>query len=387
MKCSAVRLWLLTAASAAEPPAAVQGHLGVCPVCARRRRRLVRLEEEVREPPPSLPPAVRQRLSAQLAARSSPAAPPRRRAGSLPWIAALLLAFVLGWLLGGNRTPTPSDGPRSDDAPRNALTSGEELLLARILECDRRLARTERPAEQLLLLDDMAADLRQEAIRRARRGASEDVVLMADLHQRVVRRGVVGRALALPPTDGARLAEVCERLRSAEDEVNRSLAEIEPSAAALLRPLGVAAHDARSRIDRRQSPGAEPEPEPPTADPGGWRGMLIVLVLEGLQLAEEPDPQRRADSLSELEKIDSLLRRAGQVLAELDRARQADGDPARPAKLTPAEEQRVKELEKTFKDLEKVLKRMRHKPEDKEREKEKEKEKGKDRQHDKQDDR
>jgi hypothetical protein len=377
MKCSAVRFWLLSAAAPADLPAGVRAHLADCPGCARQQGRLVRLEQEVRgqSSAASMPPLVRQRLTTLLAARSSPAAPrpPRRRlAGSLPWAATLLLAFGLGWLLSGSRTPQPSASPRPAENAPAALTSSEELLLARILESDRRLARTSRPAEQLQLLDDMAADLRQEAIRRARRGATEDVALVVDLHQRVVRRGVVGRALALPPGDGGRLAEVCERLRLAEDEAERAVGEVEPGAADRLRPLSVAVREARGRIDRRQPP--SDEPDPPTADPGSWRGMLVVLVMQGIQLAEESDPQRRRDSLSELDEIDSLLGRAGRVLAELERTRPNDPGTPLPDKLTAAEEQRVKELEKTCKELEKALRRMKNKPAEKERERERERE-------------
>src|SRR5206468_10712566 len=115
-------------------------------------------------------------------------------------------------------------------------------LTARLLERDLRLARTTQPGEQLRLLGDMAGDLRTEAVQLARQGAREDAALVAGLYGRVVRRGVVGRALVLPPQQ-AQVRDALRLLQEAEDEID----EHDGTTAVALRPLGEAARDARQR--------------------------------------------------------------------------------------------------------------------------------------------
>jgi hypothetical protein len=373
MKCSRVRFWLLSSASVQTPPAPVAAHLCDCPGCRRLLRRLCRLGAALAGPAPPAPPAVRARLLPELARtpqtsepRPQPQPAPAAPTGLRPLpafraAAALLLAFGLGWLVAGDGTPPVLPPTEPGIAP--VARSGDQLV-SRFLERDLRLARTALPGEQLHLLNDMAGDLHSEAVHLSREGSGADVALVSDLYGRVVRRGVVGRALALPPQERP-LAELLEQLNQAEGEADQAAAAAGPEAAAALRTLGAAARDARHRLDRGEPPDVAADLEPPAERSDDWRGLLPVLVVQGLRLAEEQDPDRRADYWEELTELEGLLRRAGRVLESVEHARRGAGDPPGLRRaLTPQEEDRLKELERTLHDLDSALKRMKSDPRD-----------------------
>jgi hypothetical protein len=363
MKCAAAETWLLAAEAADGLPGAVRHHLDRCPRCRRQRERIDRLERLLAgQAPPAFPAAARDRLWRELErlpARSA-AAPRERKRWPRPWIAALvLLSAGLGWLLASRDGSAPAD---RDVAPPAALPRNEELLVARFLERDLRLTRTSSPGEQLQVLRDMADDLRGEALHRARQGAAADVPLVTGLYGRVVREGLVGRALALPAEQRpAQVAAVLRQLHEAETEADRAAVDVPAPAGVFLKPIGEASRDAQGslRDGRLPVPGPGVEVALAADDAGTWRALLTVLVVQGLRLAEEEDPARRADYSRELAELEELLRRAGRVANDLERARSSRLHGPGPLHGLPASEaERLKELEKTVKELEEALKRM-----------------------------
>jgi hypothetical protein len=246
-------------------------------------------------------------------------------------------------------------------APPATLPRNEELLVARFLERDLRLTRTSSPGEQLQVLRDMADDLRGEALHRARQGAADDVPLVTGLYGRVVREGLVGRALALPAAQRpAQVAAVLRQLHEAETEADRAAVDVPAPAGVFLKPIGEASRDAQGSLRDGRPPVPGPGVEVAlAADDGTWRALLTVLVVQGLRLAEEEDPARRADYSRELAELEELLRRAGRVANDLERARSSRLNSPGPLGGLPASEaERLKELEKTVKELEEALKRM-----------------------------
>jgi hypothetical protein len=210
--------------------------------------------------------------------------------------AALCLVLCLGWLV--LREPEPErEQPLAPGGPA-AVRPVEESLVARVLERDLCLAEAAGPAEQLQALADMAADLHGESVHRARR---HDPELLARLYERVVREGVVGRALALPAGQHGMLVPLAEHLRQTAREAERlgpeqpALCRMGTAAREVERVLLGASRGSPAPRDRRQ-PERGPEPHV----------LLEVLVVQGLRLAEEDDPLRRADRCTDV--TDSLMR-------------------------------------------------------------------------------
>src|SRR5439155_21150184 len=105
---------------------------------------------------------------------------------------------LVGWYLHPGRPQlahnpdlTPSaDGP-APDRPAPSILLGA-------INRDVHLAQASGPVEQLDALVHLADDLRGEALRRVRAGTPDELPLLASLYDQVVRRGVVGKAAALP---------------------------------------------------------------------------------------------------------------------------------------------------------------------------------------------
>ena len=114
---------------------------------------------------------------------------------------------------------------------------------------------------------------------------------MANLYQRVLRVGIVGRANVLPDDRSRLLLEpLREELRTSADETDRLAASVVPDRAEPLRAMGAAARDVSECL-------AEPARANPVSAPEritAAQPLLEVLVLHGLLLVAEDDPLRRA---------------------------------------------------------------------------------------------
>jgi hypothetical protein len=89
------------------------------------------------------------------------------------------------------------------------------------------------------------------------------------------------------------------------------------------------------------------DPDPDLAllpEDGSWQTILTVLVVQGVQLAEDEDPRSREACLKGLTELEPLVQQLGRV---------PDGaEPARPA---PTEKARTQELEKALQEMSRAL--------------------------------
>jgi hypothetical protein len=321
MKCSQAVAWLFTTRAASPPPVAVRRHLKRCRKCCRRRRRLVRLEAEAaRLPLPAANAAAKARFLdrvAQLPVPIRPAAPRRRW---LPLLTATAAALLLGFALGVG-LPRPGQ-PDPSRPPLLADKHLDERMLPRLIDLNLQLAQSSDPAKQLDVLAKMAGELRTEAIRLARSGAPDELPLLITLHDRLVRRGLVSRAQALPAADRpALLAPLAQALRGGQAEVEQATQQLPPALADLLRPLGVTAETGARQLSAAESLPAEPDPVPAlAANLGTARDLVAFVVSQSLLLAEEDDPLQRAWHCNHLADQFSLALVMASSRGDRDRA-------------------------------------------------------------------
>lgn len=297
MRCRDAYTWMLTAEDpAGTPPDDVRRHLRACARCRQRQRRLRRLGDEVRRlPAPAENPRVRERFLESFRGRPAPFRPalwPRRRI-LLAAAASLLVASLALW--GFWPSPRPHDGTSGDlqatAAPRPA--PGGRALLARVLRRDLHLARAGGPLDQVQALTGMAADLGAAALQQARHSAQGDLPLLANLYERVLRQGVAVRSRVLPPERRAeQLQPIRTQLERAESQNQRAALDI-PEAAEPLRQMALAARETARALAH---PTPAPVPAAPPAVPAPAASLLEEAVAQGLRLAAESDPLRRAQS-------------------------------------------------------------------------------------------
>jgi hypothetical protein len=174
-------------------------------------------------------------------------------------------------------------------------------VVGRILESDHRLAEVSSTADQVGALADMAEQLRSEAMRLAREGTPEDVMLVTGLYERVVCHGIVTRMKALPAEQQQGLVVLfADQLKQAADQSDRAALSAGPGARLGLRNLSDAARTASRSLSGDGLPGDLKSPAWQPARSGTTRDLLGTVVLHGLRLAEENDPLRRADSCNEV---------------------------------------------------------------------------------------
>lgn len=358
MNCHEANTWLLGSVSATALSSPLRRHLKECRRCRRQRRRLIRLEALLQLSEVPVPEAaVRERILAGCAPRlkHSDKSPSRRG----PWAGFLALAAAAALLaplaLPFWTTPEPTTTAVAE-TPLTPVPGSNQLLVARFLERDQRLARTVLPGEQLGLLNDMATDLGSETIYLAKNGALEELPFVAGLFERVVRLGVVNRALTLPADQKPLRGPTARRLQETGREMERIVAEVDASAADVLRPMGALAQAAADsiRTGRRLEESDDLPPLP--SSPAPWGSLLTVLVHHGLQLAQEEDPVRRADYSNDLNQLEQLLQRASRVVDTLG-SNTVLAAPKQPP-FTPEQQERVRELERTLRELEKALKKI-----------------------------
>jgi hypothetical protein len=307
MNCKEAYSWLLGAESPAQPAPEVRQHLVVCARCRQRQQRLEILDREVQAtvPADASPPA---RTFLEMCGGSphrrdeaTPSvAPARHPAPRLPRLivalaAVILIAIGLGaWLrLSENSTTTAhSTGPRL-------------ATLDRLLENDLKLAQATTTSAQLCALAGMADDLQTEALYLAGNEAVDDLAIIRHLYEGIVGQGLVERAHHL--NDNEKNDLMPELRRSLE----RSARELEllPASA----DVRVNEHVQGIAAIARQTSGSL-APLAPVAPPRKWespvteargtpRALCSVLVLNGLRLAQDPDPLRRADYCSDIADI------------------------------------------------------------------------------------
>jgi hypothetical protein len=290
-------------------------------------------------------------------------AAPRR---SRPWVwrvflvvaAVLLLVAVVGgvfWYL--HERPQPK-------APLPDVWNDGDLR-TRLVQQDLRLADAKTALERLDALTGMASELQREATRQAGRVESADLTRLAMLYERVIRDGILPHLRELPADERrTRLPTIIKELRQAEGEAEQTARQT-PAAAEPLRRLAHTASDASHALEKSSFDLPGPKPKAPAST-----SLLIEsLVVQGLRLADETDPLKRADIC--IDVADGLVRtiidtaknsgdrqemvRLGTYLGALDRSaadnlKHVDGNAA--VATRQAEVQRVRRrAEKAMEDL------------------------------------
>jgi hypothetical protein len=314
MNCHETYLWMLEVEEpAAPPPDPVVEHLRGCRKCRRRHRRMLRVLAAVRQlPPPPVNPQARLAVLDLVRQSAAPASVPMPKLRPRPWTvprrrlwqiapvaaAALLVLGLFGWLL--QHLQDPRNPAVSLDGKGIVLNDGD--LRSRLLKRNLGLAEARKPIEQLDALAGMASDLGSESIKQAGVVDNANLTRLAVLYERVLREGVVPRARALPPEGRAkRVPVLVKELRQTERDAEETAAQ-KPAAAEPLRRLAGTAHNATLALNNPDVDLPKPTTKPPEA-----RGLLVeTLVVQGLKLADENDPLKRADVCSDV--ADSLVR-------------------------------------------------------------------------------
>ncbi|HXG09648.1 MAG TPA: hypothetical protein VNK04_07655 [Gemmataceae bacterium] len=308
MNCHEVYAWLLVSKTTKGTPREVQRHLRQCRRCRGRRRRLLRLDRYVEQlPAPAEDPGVKARLMQQVE-HTTPFRPPgwrRRLLLRLAVALALLLAFSLTVsLLDRRENPPASDPVVGEPGSLPSTKEAEEELVTRFVKHNLSLANTSHPEMQLQVLTSMAGDLQAEACRLAKQGPHEELLLVVRLYEHVLRQGLIGRARSLPPGQRRELLPpVVKLLQESAVTVEQTARDVPPAVAEFLRPMGAVARDVSDTLTNEEKLTAEPPGTltlPFATGSGTPRTLFAVLVVQGVLLAEDNDPLRRAYYCSDM---------------------------------------------------------------------------------------
>jgi hypothetical protein len=233
--------------------------------------------------------------------------------------------------------------------------------------------------------------------------------MVCALYERVLQRGLIGRVDTLPEKDRKELAQlVARQLRNHEKQFDEKLQGSSSDWITLLQPIQQASRQTAEALSDDLAPARNPAVGR-AAIPGAsdYRRLLLsALVMNGFRLAEETDPLKRADccsdladhllqaivtasvkgdrhNVSELGKhlgqfvergvsknlarvpaddprvtgLKQVMLRTSQILQALDKT--VEGLAARePGEIGPESIEQLKQLEKSFKDVEKSLKKV-----------------------------
>jgi len=308
MTCQEIQHWLLLSKPAVPLPGAVRRHLDACPRCRLRCEQLRLLDDQINGlPPPPPDPSAKERLMARIARTPQQRSPAPAVRLHLRWVAAAAVAasllIAVTWIVARRPAANRSgdDVALTEGTSPSPLRAGAGGIVLRVAKLDVQLANPAAVEEQLDLLTQLAGDLKDEAIRLAKQGPSEDVQLLGDLASSVLRQGVVGRAARLPVGKRPELVPpLVEQLRATETEIDGFCKDRLPAVANMLRPIGSAARESAELIEAGRSVAEGGNVASPD---GPARPLIASLVVQGLKLADEGNPVRRADLAAELASL------------------------------------------------------------------------------------
>ncbi len=326
MNCDLLQRRLLTLEDPGRPPAEMREHLAGCSACRSWQLRLLDLERSV--PLLPVPPSAgRDAFVGRLlaGARTRPAGTRRqlsreqvlRKVALVTALAAGLLMFFIGF----SAWQWPTTGPA-----RFAKGHGDAFL-ARLLGHDLDLAQTADARRRLRSLTGLADALSGQAGPLARAGADEDLGTLAGLYGRVLQDGILHQASAaraervraadqldeearhadelaggLADPCAAPLREMAEAARKAEEGLRGGAARRPEGGAAWSRagaawpgPVCVAAPTVGTLLAASVAPTPVPAPDGEAPRFHRNRALIERLVGDGVDLAREDDPVKRAD--------------------------------------------------------------------------------------------
>ncbi len=304
MLCHKAVPWLLAARSEEELPGDLSAHLIACPACRALHGRLGAIDASVRSVARPTTTAALDRLSDALDLAPQIAvhiASPKRRKGNfrrcLTVGTAAATLLTIGWAAGRSvskgRIDHAEAAPTPSTSPDPAAVIRPDPLIVRIAGPGSKLSYAPGQAERIDALKAMADEVRSEAIRLASVGSTEEALRLTGVHDTLLRQGVGGRILALPPAERAPVAARLVRdLRTDEAGILAAEQRMPEQVVAAMRPFRdcVAAAAADIEANRASKPGA--------AEPG--RGELETLTVLALRLAETDVPMKRAELSVEL---------------------------------------------------------------------------------------
>ena len=148
----------------------------------------------------------------------------------------------------------------------------------------------------------MASDLEHESLRQAGHVDNADLTRLAVLYERIIQDGVLPHARALPQEEQReRLPALAAELRETEQEAERTAVQA-PVAAEPLRRLARTAGEASRFLQNTKLDLHAHKPRAP--EPSSF--LVETLVVQGLRLADENDPLKRAEVCTDV--ADDLVR-------------------------------------------------------------------------------
>jgi hypothetical protein len=307
MTCKEVELWLLTTKAVATLPPKLERHLETCPACRQQQGQLRILDQRVAQlpvPPPSVD--AKARLLGQLTRTAQkplmddgpPTLPFVRPQRWLPRYAAFAAAaavlFAIGIFTGrqfdGQSTSMVKANGDKKDA-KNVTTERRTDVIAMLVEIDAKLAKASSPREQFDYLNQTTTQLRSTGVHLARHGPLDDLPIIVEAHERVLKDGLLALADTLPKaTRAADTSFIVGKLREAAAHPEAPAQEIVPLAVALLSRMRTSTTEALEALQEQRA-------APKSSTTASWQPLTIALVGYGNQLAlcSSKDPLTRAE--------------------------------------------------------------------------------------------
>ena len=244
MNCAKIQRSLLASENPGQPATEVVLHLARCAECAALQRRLVEVERQL--PLLPVPPSARRAVflrqvqlgetvleptisTSDLWLSSRPPAKERglQKLALAFALAAGLVVFALGWWA----------WPHKDTQSHRTL----DPIVSRQLQRDRRLAAADTPHKRIVVLNDLARQLHEEAQLLVKRHDDEQLRVVARFFTEVVSDNLLDQARQLAPDERTQvLRSVAAHLNAVESSVQRMLAEASDSTVDPLRDIALA---------------------------------------------------------------------------------------------------------------------------------------------------
>jgi hypothetical protein len=260
MNCQSVQNRILALPDPRQVPDNLRAHLDACPDCLRWWNQAARLEALLEQlPAPPAPGEKKEALIDELTAagpvikripalerRSAPSplvALLRRNWKPLAGLAAGVLVVLGGWwaLRPGN------NGNMVQATPPHPL-------LAKVVQWEVALTKADTPAKRLEGLGGLADTLQLEALNLARVASGDELNDLAGWYEKVVKNGIVERAVNMPEHALTRterealLSGLANKLAEAGQEVERVAREAPPQSQPALKRIADSARDGQKKL-------------------------------------------------------------------------------------------------------------------------------------------
>jgi hypothetical protein len=270
MNCSTARNRILALSQKAAMPDELTTHLDGCAACQAWRQLLQQVDAAIAHAPvPASDGKAKRQLIAQFrpetvaVAKTKPErksdklatpkkvvspimpAKPRRPLGerlAKLWpaglVAAGLLVAAVGWAVFGGK---------SQDNTQTVAVAPDPLL-EKAVASKAKLDTASSPAEKIVVLDDLAKGIHEQAKALAK-VSPDDMKSLAHMYEQVVADALVSQAKAVSPDERAKALTRCrDSLRETENEANRLAGEAPPASVQPLRDIARVAKESGNTL-------------------------------------------------------------------------------------------------------------------------------------------